>query len=202
MVRTPQTALTANEAAIVTHVPVRQVHRIIDAGVLPLAKGVRIIGRNALVGLRLAHLTAGTLTLDARRRIIAKAMKNTGTETIAEEAIIIPLQPIAAEIEHGLNILHKAKMLVSIDEEIMGGTPCIAGTRIPAHLIADMVAKGESEAAILAAYPSLSADQVRLASTYAQAYPRRGRPPVKKPAWLRKTTQTGRSLKLTDLPQP
>jgi uncharacterized protein (DUF433 family) len=193
-------ALTANEAAVVTHIPVRQVHRIIDAGVLPLAKGSRTIRRSALIGLRLAYLTAGTLTLAARRRIIAKAVDNAGTGTIADEAIVIPMQPIMDTVEQGLDILEKAKALVTTDEEIMGGTPCINGTRIPVHLIAEMVTNGESEAALLAAYPSLDADQIKLSSVYAQAYPLRGRPPVKKPSWLRKTTKVTRSLNLKDLP--
>lgn len=192
--------LTANEAAIVTRVPVRQVHRIIDAGVLPLARGSRTIRRNTLVGLRLAYLTAGTLTLDTRRRVIAKVVKHADTETIAEEAIIIPLRPIIADVEQGLDRLEKAKALVRIDSEIMGGTPCIEGTRIPVHMIADMAAKGESEAALLEAYPSLSAEQIRLAGIYAEAYPLRGRPPLRKPAWLRKVPKTTRGLNIKDLP--
>ncbi len=193
-------SLTANEAAIVTCVPVRQVHRIIDAGVLPLTRGSRTIRRNALVGLKLAYLTAGTLTLDARRRIIAKVVRSSDTETIVEAAIVIPMQPIISEVEQGLDMLEKAKALVKIDSEIMGGTACIAGTRIPIHLIAELVAGGEGEDAILAAYPSLSAEQVRLAGLYARAYPLRGRPPRKKPAWLRNTPKVTRTLRVKDLP--
>jgi uncharacterized protein (DUF433 family) len=194
-----KSALTANEAAIVTRVPVRQIHRIIDAGVLPLAKGSRTIRHSALVGLRLAYLTAGTLTLDARRRVIAKAVRGDGPQTIAEEAIIIPMQPIIAEVEQGLDVLEKARALVKVDKEIMGGTPCIAGTRIPVHLIAEMVANGESNSAIVAAYPSLSGEQVERASIYAQAYPLRGRPPIKKPGWLGNVPKMTRTLSLEDL---
>ena len=61
---------------------------------------------------------------------------------------------------------------VSIDPEILSGTPCIAGTRIPAHDIADMVANGDTVAAILDAYPSLTEELIRAACAYAQAHPR------------------------------
>src|SRR5947209_2785911 len=59
--------MTANEAASVTGVPLRQVHRIIDAGLLGGAvkrrHHSRMLTRNALVGLKLAHDTADVLTL-------------------------------------------------------------------------------------------------------------------------------------------
>ena len=56
--------LSANEAACVTGVPLKQVHRIIDAGLLGSAatnhKGSRAVLRDGLVGLKLAHETTGT----------------------------------------------------------------------------------------------------------------------------------------------
>jgi uncharacterized protein (DUF433 family) len=50
------------------------------------------------------------------------------------------------------------------------------GTRVPVHLIAAMLEQGSTEADILKAYPRLTAEMVRLAPVYAQAYPMRGRP--------------------------
>jgi len=59
--------MTANEAASVTGVPLRQVHRIIDAGLLGAAvkrrNNARLLAPRGLVGLRLAHDTADALTL-------------------------------------------------------------------------------------------------------------------------------------------
>lgn len=66
--------LTTNEAACVTGIPSRQVHRIIDAGLLDAAAqggdGARTIHRDGLVGLKLAWETSGILTLDGRRRLV------------------------------------------------------------------------------------------------------------------------------------
>lgn len=197
-------ALTANEAASVTRVPLKQVHRIIDAGLLAghveTRMGSRVIVGNGLVGLRLAYLTADTLTLEARRRIIRHVMSDAGVEAVREQAVTVAVQPITSEVESGLSALGGAKAMVTIDKDIMGGTPCIAGTRVPVHDIADMLANGDSPAAILAAYPQLQAEQVELAPVYALAYPRRGRPLVK-PAWRKMAApKVTRTLRLEDLP--
>jgi len=67
--------LTANEAACVTDVPLRQVHRIIDTGVLGSAaarrEGSRLVHCDGLVSLKLVHETTAIFTLDGRRRLFA-----------------------------------------------------------------------------------------------------------------------------------
>ena len=174
-------ALTANEAASVTRVPLKQVHRIIDAGLLSgrveTRAGARMISGRALVGLRLAHLTADTLTLDARRRIIGRVLAEPTTNAFQEDAVTVAVEQIAADIDEGLHSLDLAKGMVTSDPRTMGGAPCFAGTRIPVHDIADMMANGDTVEALAIAYPQLNIDQIRLAAMYATAYPRRGRPP-------------------------
>ncbi len=52
------------------------------------------------------------------------------------------------------------------------------GTRVPVHVVAAMLEQGSTEADILKAYPRITAEMVRLAPAYAQAYPiRRARSP-------------------------
>src|SRR5829696_8392822 len=71
--------MTANEAASVTGVPLRQVHRIIDAGLLGGAvkrrRNARLLARGALVGLKLAHETADVLTHGSRRAVVAALIR-------------------------------------------------------------------------------------------------------------------------------
>ncbi|MCY4591567.1 MAG: hypothetical protein OXE86_13585 [Alphaproteobacteria bacterium] len=66
--------LSPNEAACVTGVPLKQVHRIIDAGLLGDAarsgNRARTIHHDGLVGLKLAHETTEILTLEGRRRLV------------------------------------------------------------------------------------------------------------------------------------
>lgn len=196
-------ALTANEAASVTSVPLKQVHRIIDAGLLSgrveTRAGARMISGRALVSLRLAHLTAETLTLDARRRIIRRVLAEPATNDFQEDAVTVAVKPIAADVDEGLQRLDLAKAMVTIDSGTMSGTACFASTRIPVHDIAEMMANGDTAEALVAAYPQLSVDQVKLATVYATAYPRRGRPPVK-PAWRKGTPTMSKTLSIDDLP--
>ena len=63
--------------------------------------------------------------------------------------------------------MHPLLNRISIDPAICFGKPCIRGTRIWVSLILDFLADGESEAAILAAYPHLKADDIRAALAYA-----------------------------------
>jgi uncharacterized protein (DUF433 family) len=56
---------------------------------------------------------------------------------------------------------------ISVDHQVMGGVPCIAGTRIPVATVVSLVAEGSSEQAIVAAYPQLTVDDVREALRYA-----------------------------------
>jgi len=120
--------------------------------------------------------------------------------SVQEEALSISVSPVAVDIRNGLETLDRAKAMVSSDGTIMGGAPCIAGTRIPVHILADMVANGDTVDAVAAAYPPLTADQVRLAGVYATAYPRRGRPPAK-PAWRKGDLSQSKALRIDDLPQ-
>ena len=64
-----------------------------------------------------------------------------------------------------------AQRYITVDAEILSGTPCLKGTRVPAHYIADMVANGDSASAILAAYPYLTEGQIHAAVAYARAFP-------------------------------
>ncbi len=58
---------------------------------------------------------------------------------------------------------------ISIDHRIMGGVPCIRGTRIPAAMIVRMVANGTSVATLIDEYPQLTEEDVREALRFAAA---------------------------------
>ena len=184
--------------------PLRQVHRIIDAGLLfdgvQVRAGARVISGRALIGLRLAHLTADTLTLDARRRIIQRVLNEPKTANFQEDAVTVVIAPVAALVREGLKTLDRAKAMVSASPDIMGGAACFSGTRIPVHDLADMVTNGDTIEAVAGAYPQLTIDQVRLAAIYATAYPRRGRPPVK-PVWRKAAPTASKSLRIDELPK-
>ncbi|MER8785960.1 MULTISPECIES: DUF433 domain-containing protein [unclassified Mesorhizobium] len=195
--------LTANEAAAVTQVPLKQVHRIIDAGLLrgrvETRRGSRVIIGAGLVGLRLAWLTAETLTPAARRRIVEHAIADDAAPVVADDPLKVDLKPITAGVRTGLGRLRKAKAMVARDPAVLSGQPAFVGTRVLVHDVADMLANGDTPETIRAAYPQLTLDRIRLAADYALAYPRRGRPPVK-PAWRSTAAKSKRTIRLDDLP--
>jgi uncharacterized protein (DUF433 family) len=192
----PSMLMTANEAASVTGVPLRQVHRIIDAGLLGGAvkrrRNARFLARNALVGLRLAHETADVLKPASRRAVVATSLRRPRQSVIRADMVVIDARPAAQAVRSGLDQLRRARRIVSSALDVLGGTPVFKGTRIPVHDIADMLANGDATTAIVRAYPQLNQELVRLAAIYALAYPRRGRPSTRpgRRSWLRKASET------------
>lgn len=55
---------------------------------------------------------------------------------------------------------------VTVDPKIMRGKPVIRGTRIPVELLVRMVAQRIPDAEILAEYPRLHADDIKVALLY------------------------------------
>ena len=62
---------------------------------------------------------------------------------------------------------------ISQNPAIMGGKPCIKGTRIPVEIVLDhLAAGGGSLDAVLRGYPSLTAEDITAAIAYAAEYMR------------------------------
>lgn len=59
------------------------------------------------------------------------------------------------------------KPLITADPRIMHGAVCFRGTRIPVSVVLDNLAAGATVAAILDEYPSLKADHIPAAISYA-----------------------------------
>ena len=88
----------------------------------------------------------------------------------------IDLRERCRELATSLRELRRARRVVVSDPDIMGGDPVFRGTRVPVHMIAELVAKGSTPAELIEDYPRLTAEMIRLAPVYAAAYPLRGRP--------------------------
>jgi uncharacterized protein (DUF433 family) len=53
------------------------------------------------------------------------------------------------------------------DAKICSGKPCIKGTRIPVHIILDLLAAGEDNQGIKRAYPNITDEDIRACLIYA-----------------------------------
>jgi uncharacterized protein (DUF433 family) len=178
-------SLTPAEVAIIAGVSVRDVHRVIDEQILPdtlySKSDSRSLKSQACVLISFYFQSADRLTAEERQRTIAvasassfdwKAMK----DLVRDDFLTIDLAPFRKGVDERLQQLRDALEMVVSDEEILGGTPVISGTRVPVYDVAASVAAGISFEAILSAYPSLNRKQVELAALYAEASPLRGRP--------------------------
>ncbi len=58
---------------------------------------------------------------------------------------------------------------ISVDHRIMGGVPCIRGTRIPVATVVGMVAEGTTVGEIIADFPQLAPEDIQDALRYAAA---------------------------------
>jgi len=56
---------------------------------------------------------------------------------------------------------------ISVKPEVMGGKPCIKGTRIPVDVILRYLGNGQSVDDILQAFPGLTVEDVRAAAAFA-----------------------------------
>ena len=56
---------------------------------------------------------------------------------------------------------------IKLDPTVMGGKPCIKGTRVTAGTIVGLVAAGHAEKDILQAYPYLEIDDIHEALAFA-----------------------------------
>jgi uncharacterized protein (DUF433 family) len=190
--------LTPAEAAVVASVSVRDINRMIDERILPerlyRLDGARRVHLTACPFVGFYFRAAKALTSEERtllidrlsERIDTKAFRNwrghwrkhtrPADWTIDDGFLTVSLWEFATSADDRHARLEEARILVSEDPEILGGTPVVKGTRIPVHDVAASVAAGLSNARIRAAYPGLDDRMIELAVIYAEATPPRGRP--------------------------
>lgn len=68
------------------------------------------------------------------------------------------------------------------DHRIMGGVPCIRGTRIPVATVVGSLAQGQTTEDILRDYPQLAADDIRAALEFAASAVAERQLPLRTPA--------------------
>ncbi|MDA8349392.1 MAG: DUF433 domain-containing protein [Pseudomonadota bacterium] len=187
--------LKPTEAAVVARVALRDVNRAIDERILPegffsIDDG-RHVAALACTFIAFYFETAKRLTSEERLFAIREAgARLTKFHVLAHslaslpekdwivqhEFITIDLGPFARRTTKRMERLLAARDAVIADPDVLGGTPVLRGTRVPVYDVAASVAAGLPMDRILAAYPSLDADKVDLATIYAEANPARGRP--------------------------
>lgn len=84
------------------------------------------------------------------RSIIGVRIESQSRSLTSDEELF---QQAAAKLNHK----------IQIDRKILGGAPCIAGTRIPVYAILQLVEAGYSHKRVLKSFPSLRQEQLEVA---------------------------------------
>ena len=175
---------TPAEAAVLTRLSLKAVNNAIDKNMVPAvvrsgtgASG-RLLDQRALLALALEYRLASRFFPELRRRLFDAlvASPRKAVLSLDEGLVKVDLQEPRRDLAASLRALRRARSLVVTDPEILGGEPVFRGTRVPVHSITAMLEQGSTEAEILKAYPRITAEMIRLAPGYVQAYPIRGRP--------------------------
>jgi uncharacterized protein (DUF433 family) len=182
------TLFTPTEAAVLTGLPLKTVNNAIDKKTVSAIAGedagrpTRLLDARALVSLSLERRLSDCIAPELRRKVFDALAESARNVVSLEGGLLkIDLREPRRELATSLRELRRARRLVISDPEIMGGDPVFRGTRVPVHLIAELVGQGGTEADLLGSYPRLTPDMIRLAPVYAAAYPLRGRP--RKQSW-------------------
>jgi uncharacterized protein (DUF433 family) len=175
---------TPAEAAVLTRLSLKAVNNAIDKNLVPAvvrpgtSDSGRFVDQRGLLALVLEYRLANRFFPELRRRLF-DALANSPRKAVlsVDEGLVkVDLQQPRRDLAASLRELRRARSLVVTDPDTLGGDPVFRGTRVPVHSIAAMLEQGSTEADILKGYPRLTAQMVRLAPVFAQAYPIRGRP--------------------------
>lgn len=185
----PDAVLTPREVAELSGTPKHVVEKAIEEHVLPVrvprrrgAIGRRLLPAHAVVYAALVSKLDLKLTPAHKKRLYGKLA---GLKPAELRKARIELAP-AVEVDVGRlvgDVLDRAERYravrdawIQIDEEIMGGTPVIRGTRMTVYSVLGRIEHGETVADILADNRDLKREAVETAITYARTHPPMGRP--------------------------
>ena len=150
---------------------------------VPGGEGGRLLDARALMSLSIEHHLSDRLTTTELRRKVFDALADAPRNVVSLERglLKVDLRQPRRELAASLRDLRRARRLVISDPEILGGDPVFRGTRVPVHLVAELVAQGGKPAELIESCPRLTAEMIRQAPIYAAAYPLRG--PKRKLPW-------------------
>jgi uncharacterized protein (DUF433 family) len=183
--QTHDSLFTPTEAAVLTGLTLKAVNNAIDrntVSAVPGEEGSRLLDARALVSLSIERRLSDRIAPELRRKVFdALADASRHVVSLEDGLIKIDLRQPRRELAASMRDLRRARHMVVSDPEILGGDPVFRGTRVPVHVIAQLVGQGSKQAALIEGYPRLTAEMIRLAPVYAAAYPLRG--PKRKLPW-------------------
>ena len=199
LLRDVQRGLSPAEAAFVTGLSPKAVNATIDRKeisprpVRQHRKSARRLGIPELVYLALRPKLSRVLSAWSRRRLYQEIKRRSlegevflsgslGGASIVRATpvqigvVVVNFDEALSQVIERMHDLAAASQYVVSDPDIRGGESVVRGTRVPVYRLAELAEQGISEEELLEDHPSVSAEMLRAALTYARTHPRRGRP--------------------------
>ena len=173
------------QAAFLAESSMREINRIIDEHLLPdgmiqtqPSRALSVLGCTMA---RFYFKTALSLTKEARSSAISGISENflrsTPSRLIVDQGwLTIDFTDFFLATENSLHSLETIKSFFESDPDVMSGEHVFKQTRIPVHMVTELLANGENMQDILKAYPALDEARIAAAVKFVAAFPRRGRP--------------------------
>jgi uncharacterized protein (DUF433 family) len=178
--------LNRREVASFSHIPLAAVDKAIEQKVLPRRrfKKETLIEPEGVALLTILNEAQLELPVKAKHRvrkwvIDSRPHQKTGLQELELSSVIAVRCPPAARerVRDARKYLRLRDKFIEVNPDIRGGLPVIAGTRIGVHAIADRIGAGDTLDMLVEEYPGLAREAFEVALRYAEAHPRRGRPP-------------------------
>lgn len=190
--------LTISEAEAVTGVKKTHINRLLDDGhfdtlwAVDRVSGRRMLDLDLCVFVKFHEDTGKLLAPKARHKVwsmfvekvnssrtpLVHASCSAGAKAfffVLDSALSVDMTSHCLHVNSSWKTLRRSRAEIASDPNIRGGMPVIAGTRIGAYEVADVVDRAGVDEA-LEMYPCLDREKVDAAVLYAKANPRTGRP--------------------------
>ncbi len=186
------------EAAYIAELSDRDMNRVFDEHLVPdvlvRAEDGRRFARLASAFAHFYFVTDGIYAAPLRRRVVAEltervvARRNRDHVLALQEALkhadwMVNVQfgqfvDVSSFVENAMKrarAVDEAKAAIQISDDVMGGLPVFAGTRVPIDMVTTSLDKGISMERVVDSYPFVTPKLVEAAKVYQLVHPRRGR---------------------------
>jgi uncharacterized protein (DUF433 family) len=172
--------LTAAEVAALFDLDERRIWKEVEHGVFGAMRGAPRFRLAEVVHLRVVVASGLDLGVEARkslyRRIATSLTAKRPRELALAGYVFVKLAAAAQEIEARVSEFQRWKAKLTERADVLGGEPAFPRTQLAVRHIGELVRGGASVARVAVEHPALSTRDVELATCFAAAYPRRGRP--------------------------
>ena len=186
------------EAAFIAGLTDRQMNRVVDEHLVPEALfqqqgNSRMFTRLAAAFANFYFANEDLLIANARRQVLQELTDRIENHAAKDSVLTLMLldavnwkverKTVVVDVTACLQAasarakqVDLADAMVITDQEIMGGAPVFAGTRVPIEVILGSLANGIDMDRLKASYTFLTEAHVQAARVYEEVHPRRGRP--------------------------